>query len=256
MREWKLQYAILVPLFSKVIPRFGSSQFSPLADCTSSIVHTTAREKTRVDVKWTAPSTGSGCVSIKATVVEHLHIWYRDDGALTVTLCEGKDEPNPRKKLPLGRRRQHGHQQQQQHNQHRQQHRQHGGEDERRRQEAASSTSHHRPRVRVTSGADTNDQRRDQQQHYNRNQQRHRNEQQQQQHRHEQQQGRRGSNEVERAREESSPDWIDPLSFFRRNGNSDNGRGTTTARGKNEGRFTLTLKETERVVEERIRSIF
>lgn len=26
----------------------------------------------------------------RATVIEHAHIWYRDDGALTKVFCEGK----------------------------------------------------------------------------------------------------------------------------------------------------------------------
>lgn len=43
-------------------------------------------------VLWTAPAAGSGCVTIKATVVEHHDVWYMDDGPLVKTLCENIEE--------------------------------------------------------------------------------------------------------------------------------------------------------------------
>lgn len=41
---------------------------------------------------WTAPEPGSGCISFKATVIEHRDVWYMDDGPLTKDFCE--DEQN------------------------------------------------------------------------------------------------------------------------------------------------------------------
>lgn len=35
-----------------------------------------------------APPTGSGCVAIRATVVETKDIWYSEDGGLSKILCE------------------------------------------------------------------------------------------------------------------------------------------------------------------------
>lgn len=39
-------------------------------------------------VLWTAPVSGSGCISIRATVIEHRDVWYMDDGPLSRTICE------------------------------------------------------------------------------------------------------------------------------------------------------------------------
>jgi hypothetical protein len=54
-----------------------------------------------VDVKWTAPPSGSGCVNIRATVVERQHIWYQDDGSLSTEMCEEpKRTEDPRRQRP------------------------------------------------------------------------------------------------------------------------------------------------------------
>lgn len=41
-----------------------------------------------LQVFWTAPQAGSGCVAFKATVIEHRDVWYMDDGPLTKEFCE------------------------------------------------------------------------------------------------------------------------------------------------------------------------
>lgn len=41
-----------------------------------------------VQVEWTAPKIGSGCVAFKATVIEHRDVWFIDDGPLTKEFCE------------------------------------------------------------------------------------------------------------------------------------------------------------------------
>jgi hypothetical protein len=41
-----------------------------------------------LQVYWTAPGRGSGCVEFKAMVVERKDVWYVDTGMLTYTMCE------------------------------------------------------------------------------------------------------------------------------------------------------------------------
>lgn len=43
-------------------------------------------------VFWTAPPTGSGCVTIKATIVENKDRWYKDGVYLNKDLCEDLEE--------------------------------------------------------------------------------------------------------------------------------------------------------------------
>lgn len=42
-------------------------------------------------VSWTAPEAGSGCVTFRATVIEHRDVWYMDDGPLSKDFCEDED---------------------------------------------------------------------------------------------------------------------------------------------------------------------
>ena len=42
----------------------------------------------QVSVLWTAPQVGSGCIMLKAMVVERNDFWFMDDGGLTYTICE------------------------------------------------------------------------------------------------------------------------------------------------------------------------
>jgi len=41
-----------------------------------------------MDILWTAPPQGSGCVEFRATVMEYGNTWYKDDGSLTKVVCE------------------------------------------------------------------------------------------------------------------------------------------------------------------------
>jgi spondin-1 len=41
-----------------------------------------------VQITWTAPTIGSGCIVFKSTVIEHKDIWYMDEGSLSKTFCE------------------------------------------------------------------------------------------------------------------------------------------------------------------------
>lgn len=43
--------------------------------CKDLVTHTSAIPKTDVQVLWTAPPAGSGCVVFRATVIEHRDVW-------------------------------------------------------------------------------------------------------------------------------------------------------------------------------------
>ncbi|KFB49774.1 f-spondin [Anopheles sinensis] len=56
--------------------------------CPNAVTQTNSLPKSEIHVEWVAPPSGSGCISIRATVVEHRDVWYMDDGPLSKTLCE------------------------------------------------------------------------------------------------------------------------------------------------------------------------
>lgn len=56
--------------------------------CANTVTHTTTTPKADIEVLWTAPPPGSGCVVFRATVIEHRDVWYMDDGPLTKEFCE------------------------------------------------------------------------------------------------------------------------------------------------------------------------
>ena len=41
-----------------------------------------------MQVYWTSPPRGSGCIQFTAMIVERQDVWYMDDGGLSYTLCE------------------------------------------------------------------------------------------------------------------------------------------------------------------------
>ena len=43
-----------------------------------------------LQVLWTAPDPGHGCILFKATVIEHRDVWYMDGGPLTKEFCENE----------------------------------------------------------------------------------------------------------------------------------------------------------------------
>jgi len=71
---------------------FGDSlnRFSDL--CPNAITQTSSVPKTEVQVLWTAPGAGSGCILFRAMVVENRDVWFVDDGGLTKELCEEQQE--------------------------------------------------------------------------------------------------------------------------------------------------------------------
>ena len=47
---------------------------------------TSALSKEEVQVLWTAPEMGSGCINLKAMVVERNDFWFMDDGGFVFIL--------------------------------------------------------------------------------------------------------------------------------------------------------------------------
>lgn len=63
------------------------TRFSP--NCINMVENTNTNPKTHMHLTWTAPSEpGSGCILIRATVLQHRDVWHMDDGGLTRRICE------------------------------------------------------------------------------------------------------------------------------------------------------------------------
>ncbi|CAG9762898.1 unnamed protein product [Ceutorhynchus assimilis] len=65
--------------------------------CANTVTEANTQPKKQVVLFWLAPPSNSGCVTIKATVIETREKWYADedgssDGYLTKTLCESFEE--------------------------------------------------------------------------------------------------------------------------------------------------------------------
>ncbi|KAL9692240.1 hypothetical protein quinque_000022, partial [Culex quinquefasciatus] len=54
----------------------------------NAVTQTSSIPKSEIQVNWIAPPAGSGCIAIRATVVEHRDVWYMDDGPLSKIFCE------------------------------------------------------------------------------------------------------------------------------------------------------------------------
>ncbi|XP_074662256.1 spondin-1-like isoform X2 [Tubulanus polymorphus] len=69
---------------------FSSPPLTKFHDqCPHVVTHTYITQfKPGISVLWTAPPAGSGCVEFRATVVQYQDVWFKDDGALTKTVCE------------------------------------------------------------------------------------------------------------------------------------------------------------------------
>ncbi|XP_046705102.1 spondin-1b isoform X3 [Silurus meridionalis] len=62
------------------------SQF--MTNCPPAVTESIPRRRTRIQAFWTAPPLGSGCVVLKASVVQRKIISFQDEGSLTRRLCE------------------------------------------------------------------------------------------------------------------------------------------------------------------------
>ena len=62
----------------RLMPGDAMSKFSHT--CSHAVMATSALSKEVVNVFWTAPEQGSGCIQLKAMVVERNDYWFMDDG--------------------------------------------------------------------------------------------------------------------------------------------------------------------------------
>ncbi|XP_044594541.1 spondin-1-like isoform X4 [Cotesia glomerata] len=73
------------------------TQFSD--KCPNSVSETSNIPKEEIAVAWTSPPEGSGCILIRATVMETPDTWYMDDGGVARTVCPDpkaiEDDPGP-----------------------------------------------------------------------------------------------------------------------------------------------------------------
>lgn len=68
--------------------------------CGNVITHTSETAKDEIYVNWTAPGPGNGCVTFRATIIEHRDFWYMDGGGLSKDFCEDTDAVNDYVTLP------------------------------------------------------------------------------------------------------------------------------------------------------------
>ncbi|XP_039988819.1 spondin-1b isoform X3 [Xiphias gladius] len=59
-----------------------------MTNCPPAVTESTPRRRTRIQVFWTAPPTGTGCVILKASIVQKRIIYFQEEGSLTIQLCE------------------------------------------------------------------------------------------------------------------------------------------------------------------------
>ncbi|XP_032379213.1 spondin-1 [Etheostoma spectabile] len=59
-----------------------------MTNCAPAVTESTPRRRTRIQVFWTAPPIGSGCLTLKASIVQKRIIYFQDEGSLTIRLCE------------------------------------------------------------------------------------------------------------------------------------------------------------------------
>uniref|UniRef100_A0A8C7YQ18 Spondin-1 n=1 Tax=Oryzias sinensis TaxID=183150 RepID=A0A8C7YQ18_9TELE len=59
-----------------------------MTNCPHAVTESTPRRRNNIQVFWTAPPTGSGCVLLKASIVQKKIIFFQDEGPLTKQMCE------------------------------------------------------------------------------------------------------------------------------------------------------------------------
>ncbi|XP_069679173.1 spondin-1-like isoform X2 [Periplaneta americana] len=85
MHEFSNRNVGTFSLFGDALTKFSDH-------CPNAVIQTSSIPKSDIQVLWTAPSQGSGCVVFRATVVESRDYWYMDDGPLSRVLCEDVQE--------------------------------------------------------------------------------------------------------------------------------------------------------------------
>uniref|UniRef100_A0A8C6PBB6 Spondin-1 n=1 Tax=Nothobranchius furzeri TaxID=105023 RepID=A0A8C6PBB6_NOTFU len=66
-----------------------------MTNCPPAVTESTPRRRTRIQVLWTAPPSGTGRVILKASIVQKRVIYFQDEGSLTVRLYEKGNEQLP-----------------------------------------------------------------------------------------------------------------------------------------------------------------
>ncbi|XP_059485786.1 spondin-1-like [Neocloeon triangulifer] len=79
---WSPQRAGRFQLFGDALTAFNERCINTVKESEALL------DKTEVQVMWTAPPAGSGCVVFRAMVFEDENNWYMDDGGLSLTACE------------------------------------------------------------------------------------------------------------------------------------------------------------------------
>uniref|UniRef100_A0A8C6WH94 Spondin-1 n=1 Tax=Neogobius melanostomus TaxID=47308 RepID=A0A8C6WH94_9GOBI len=59
-----------------------------MTNCPPAVTESTPRRRTSIQVFWTAPRSGYGCVLLKASIVQKRIIYFQDEGPLTKRMCE------------------------------------------------------------------------------------------------------------------------------------------------------------------------
>ncbi|XP_028047535.2 spondin-1 isoform X2 [Monomorium pharaonis] len=57
-------------------------------DCANAVVETSKMQKEKISVVWTSPAEDSGCILLRATVMETIDTWYMDDANLIRNMCQ------------------------------------------------------------------------------------------------------------------------------------------------------------------------
>ncbi|XP_011694985.1 PREDICTED: spondin-1 isoform X3 [Wasmannia auropunctata] len=57
-------------------------------NCANAVVETSNLQKEEISVIWTSPAEGSGCILLRATVLETIDTWYMDDENLKLEPCQ------------------------------------------------------------------------------------------------------------------------------------------------------------------------
>ncbi|CAG9857851.1 unnamed protein product [Phyllotreta striolata] len=67
-------------LYGDTLTKFSDS-------CQNAVVQTDSQPKSEIQILWMAPARVSGCIKIRATVIESVDVWYSEDTLLTKILC-------------------------------------------------------------------------------------------------------------------------------------------------------------------------
>ncbi|KAG5337853.1 SPON1 protein, partial [Acromyrmex heyeri] len=57
-------------------------------NCANAVVESSKVQKEKISIVWTSPTEGSGCILLRATVLETTDTWYMDDPNLIINICQ------------------------------------------------------------------------------------------------------------------------------------------------------------------------